>query len=52
MCALLLDEIDDDIEAEEVDHEPEPEATLQDMLNKGSTEDGDEYGYGFDEEEY
>ncbi|XP_030369291.1 transcription factor IIIB 90 kDa subunit isoform X2 [Scaptodrosophila lebanonensis] len=47
-------EYDDVDEADDVHVEPEaePEATLHDMLNKGAVGDDDEYGYGFEEEEY
>jgi len=45
-------DVDADEAEAEADAEPETEATLQDMLNKGATnEEDDEYGYGFDEEE-
>ncbi|BFF92524.1 transcription factor IIIB 90 kDa subunit [Drosophila madeirensis] len=45
---------DDDAEVDEAEPEPEaePEASLQDMLYKGADDDDDEFGYGFEEEDY
>ncbi|EDW24090.1 GL23944 [Drosophila persimilis] len=50
---LEADFLEDEAEVDEAEPEPEaePEASLQDMLYKGADDD-DEFGYGFEEEDY
>ncbi|XP_022212471.2 transcription factor IIIB 90 kDa subunit [Drosophila obscura] len=48
----LIEEDDAEVDEAEPEPEGEPEASLQDMLYKGGDDDDDEFGYGFEEEDY